>query len=188
MSNEAAIAATRKKAMSARLAIPLPPPVPGARWIPLTKGLFAIVDESDYPAVCEQSWTAMILPRTRYAYYRRRLAGGQPTFLLHRVILGVTDSQQVDHRDGDGLNCRRYNMRVCSVRENHCNVRKRLGPSSSPLKGVIFDKSRLLWISRIKAFGKSIHLGRFQTELEAALAYDSAAKLHFGEFARLNFQ
>lgn len=77
-------------------------------------------------------------------------------------------------------------MRICSPENNKRNTRKWRTPTSSKFKGVCFDKKWGKWTAQITN-GKKIHLGRFGTELEAAQAYDKAAKEHFGEFAVLNF-
>jgi hypothetical protein len=103
---------------------------------------------------------------------------------LHRFILGITDPKiRVDHQDGDGLNCRRSNIRVSTPSLNTANAGKR--PGSNPYKGVLKRGSR--WIARIKVNYTSRHLGTFDTPEEAARAYDRAAVETFGEFARLNF-
>lgn len=102
---------------------------------------------------------------------------------MHRLIMGITDPRiQVDHRDNDGLNNRRYNLRVASVHQNSMNTRPRKG--TSKFKGVCFQKNK--WRATIMHNYKSIGLGSFDSEFEAALAYDKKAKELFGEFARLN--
>jgi hypothetical protein len=90
----------------------------------------------------------------------------------------------VDHINGDTLDNRRANLRVCTKSENNRNRRK-LHPTTSRFKGVY--KNTKPWIALIECNGKQFVLGRFASEEEAALAYDKAAKEHFGSFARLNF-
>lgn len=106
--------------------------------------------------------------------------------LLHREIMGATSGQLVDHRDGDGLNNQRYNLRLCDRRQNNQHVRKRQ-QSSSIFKGVCKRRDCERWEAYIKVEGKRKHLGLFLSEQSAAKAYDVAAKLVFGEFALLNF-
>ena len=93
----------------------------------------------------------------------------------------------VDHRNGDGLDNRRDNLRLATHSENMMNRPKIKSPTTSRFVGVYFDKARRLWVARIHLNGKCIWLGRFATEIEAAKAYDEAAKKYHGEFARLNF-
>lgn len=106
--------------------------------------------------------------------------------MLHRVIMNAPAGMEVDHIDGDGLNCRRYNLRICTRSQNRMNQRVRITPKLSIYKGVTFDKSRDKWCARIKYFGVTRNLGRFEHETDAAIAYNVAASKTFGEFARLN--
>jgi hypothetical protein len=118
-------------------------------------------------------------------YYAKGFVGGKRVYLA-RLILGVTDPRVlVDHRDGNPMNCRRDNLRVCSHSQNVFNSGSRGG--TSVYKGVHFDKYHQRWIGRIAAHGVKRRLGMFNSEEEAARAYDAAALELHGEFARLNF-
>lgn len=154
--------------------------------IPLTKGFIAIVDPEDYARTSAFSWHAK--PSGNTVYARRNITispSCQIRELLHRFILGVTDPAiDVDHRDGDGLNNRRSNLRTCNPGQNGFNRRK-LAPASSEFKGVSFVKRTNTWIARLGP-GGCIYLGKFNTEEDAARAYNAAAIKHFGAFARLN--
>lgn len=162
----------------------------GILEIPLTQGKVAIIDEADWPLVRGYRWRATKSTRTYYA--SATVAGTWPhkTALMHRVILGLDDSSiEGDHRDGDGLNNRRSNLRVATKLQNRRN--KRLYRNSrSGFKGVKHNPNLhplRQWIANIKANGRMIYLGAFGTKEEAAMAYDRAAILHFGDFAHLNF-
>ncbi|MBN2130267.1 MAG: HNH endonuclease, partial [Sedimentisphaerales bacterium] len=104
---------------------------------------------------------------------------------MHREIMQPPPGMMVDHIDGNSLDNRRRNMRNCTNQQNMQNLAK--SPrASGRFKGVYYDKRRRTWYARICHNGKSIHLGTFGTEIEAARAYDKAAMELFGEFACLN--
>lgn len=157
------------------------------RIIPLTKGKFAIIDDEDYNLISIYKWS-VTGKQERYA--RTAINVGkykERGILMHRMILGLdhTDKRQVDHINGNGLDNRKYNLRLCSNMENTRNAKRRGGLSS--YKGVFWHKAAGKWMSQIKVDYKSIYLGLYVTEEDAARAYDAAASKHFGEFARLNF-
>jgi hypothetical protein len=107
---------------------------------------------------------------------------------MHRFILGATDRKvKVDHKDRDGLNNQRYNLRPSTNGQNNMNSSKRSDGNSSKYKGVCWHKRYGKFQAGIKLNGRSKYLGMFTDELQAALAYDAAAREHFGEFALCNF-
>lgn len=108
--------------------------------------------------------------------------GKQTTVRMHNVILGL---KRVDHADGDGLNNQRLNLRPFFKGQNAMNKRKPRKYATSIYKGV--SKHKKKWKATIQAEGRSIYLGTFDTEIEAAVVYDVAAKKYFKEFARPNF-
>lgn len=122
----------------------------------------------------------------QYAY---RVEKGQYIY-LHRWLCGLKkgDKLRVDHKDNQGLNCTRENMRVCTQRQNLWNIRKHK-PNKAGFKGVYESKERyrrLRFRASIVVNGKAVHLGRFLTASEAAAAYNEAALRYFGEFAQVN--
>lgn len=155
--------------------------------IPLRGGLVALVDSGDAELVSGYTWRAMKRGHTHYAVRGHRLPGGKyELVLMHRFILNIADgSLQVDHRNADGLDNRRRNLRVCSREENHQNARRR-SDNESGLKGVTFDARIRRYIARIFINKKATYLGCFRTADEAHAAYRRAAELHFGEFARFD--
>ena len=154
--------------------------------IPLTQGQVALVDDEDFNRVSVFKWLASRNRRTFYARRFFREPGGScKSISLHRFILAPLPGFQVDHISGNGLDCRRANLRLVDQSENGVNRRPELG-CSSRYKGVSWDSEKQRWRPVIKVHGKRIRLGSFKSELEAARAYDEAAKNAFGEFARLN--
>jgi hypothetical protein len=162
------------------------------KWIPLTRGYATLVDDADYERVIAAGpWHTHIQPKRDTVYARRTLArnaeGKQPTQPLHRFILGVTDSKtKVDHRNRYGLDNRRNNLRITTNSQNGANANKSRRRSSSRFKGVSWHKRIGKWSAHIGIKYKLIHLGYFAEELDAARAYDAAARKHFGDFAKCN--
>ncbi len=93
----------------------------------------------------------------------------------------------VDHINGEGLDCQRHNMRVCTHSDNQHNRKWSLGKKTSKFKGVSWNKNDGVWRAFIYLNWKQIYLGRFSKEVDAAKAYDSAARKYFGVFSKLNF-
>lgn len=102
--------------------------------------------------------------------------------MLHRVILSAPDEMLVDHENHDGLDCRRSNLRLATYSQNSANARQ-LQKTSSGVKGVTWDKNSQLWNAQISVKGRRIGLGYFTEKEDAKIAYQTAARKHFGEFA-----
>lgn len=145
----------------------------------LTNGMTAYVDEDDFEKLSEYPWFVSFRKHNMYA--RRNTPGfNNKKILMHREILGITDSKiHIDHIDGDGLNNQKSNLRVCDQKLNMANRKKNI-KGSSVFKGV--SKRDNKW--RANLAGKSI--GTYDSEKEAALAYNCAASFRYREFARLN--
>jgi len=154
------------------------------RPIYLTQRRVTLVDDADYDWLSQWRWFAHRDHRTFYA--RRGIwRNGTTTIVkMHRLILDAPPGSETDHINGNGLDNRRCNLRLCSTAENQYNSRKRLG-TSSRYKGV--SRHRKQWRAMIKVQGRSIHLGCFGDEEAAACAYDEAARQSFGRFACINF-
>ena len=152
------------------------------------------IDDEDAGLVGGYRWTLLRGRRTTYALGSRPRQGGR-NVLMHRLILGVQAQGrglQVDHADGDGLNNRRRNLRLCTPAQNLANSRKlNTRPATARFKGVCRQSGRRAsggrpWRAQIMVGGRQLYLGSFATEEGAACAYDRAAVEHYGPFARTN--
>lgn len=160
------------------------------RRIPLTQGQFALVDDIDFKWLSQWKWFAMKENGNDSAYYAVRSVNRtqrEHTVRMHREILGLKkgDGKQTDHKNGNRLDNRRSNLRLCTHAQNQYNQIPRKG--SSRYKGVYRTNKSRKWHARIKYSLKGIHIGSFDNEIKAAEAYDEAALKYYGEFARLNF-
>lgn len=156
-------------------------------YLPLRAGVFAKVD-LDCPAwILSQKWSACAKKKDGKLYAYRTIPGTKTHQMLHHVILGVQKmAGEVDHQNGDSLDNRRDNLRWCKHADNAKNLKKWSSPTSSAYKGVSLHKQTGKWRAYITLGAKQKSLGCFDNEIEAARAYDTAAKDLFGEFARLN--
>jgi hypothetical protein len=151
--------------------------------IPLTRGLFATVDDEDASLVSPLKWCASA---RGYALCVTRIDGSVSQIKMHRLILDAPPGMLVDHRDGDPLNNCKSNLRLCTSSENRKNnktngnrsVHRGYPKGVSPWRGK--------YMARIFSDGVATYLGLFSTSQDAANAYDSAAVRLHGEFARLN--
>lgn len=157
------------------------------KTIPLSRGLVATVSDRDYRRVNQYKWCATKNSRnhTWYAHRADRSSGRVRKIRLHRFILGAPRGLEVDHKDRDGLNNTRANLRLATGSQNKMNMN---GWSKNGFKGVTLmpKRGRLPWRARIQCNKKVIHIGYYTSIKEAALAYNRAAKKYFGKFARLN--
>jgi len=158
------------------------------RKIPLTQGKYAILDERDFYRLNNFQWC---LKEDEDGYVSAVRINNQrekgPTILsMHREIMNAPRTLLVDHRNCYGLDNRMENLRFATATENSYNRRKKSN-ASSRFKGVTLNKRNNKWYARIKYKGKQIWLGSFVSEIDAARAYDEAAKKYHKEFARLNF-
>lgn len=141
-------------------------------------------DEKDYFLLETYNWSAQRAGNTFYLMSTTKIKGKRRQF--HRVKLGLINSElQVDHANGNGLDNRRSNLRLCKKLENSRNTKIRTD-NTSGYKGVTFKKANNKFRAFIYTNYKQIHLGYFSTAKEAALAYNQKALELFGEFAKLN--
>lgn len=148
--------------------------------IPLTRGRVALVDEADLALVMQYSWRAAPRNLTTYASARTKAFTGY----MHRLILQPPDGIEVDHVNCNGLDNRRINLRIATRHQNASNSRSRGG--TSRFKGVSRNATGG-WLVTLGG-GPTRYVGTFQSEIDAARAYDRAALEAFGEFARTNEQ
>ncbi|MGB7582292.1 MAG: HNH endonuclease [Sedimentisphaerales bacterium] len=160
------------------------------RRIYLDEGLWAIVNLKDYYRFSCFKWCIDGKNGSFYAVRGKRIDKDNAKIVrLHREIMDAPDGLFVDHFNHNGLDNRRSNLRLATREQNNRNCRKRKG-CSSKFKGVCLPKNSRgtkPWRGYIKTNGRRISLGYFATEIEAAKAYDAAARMYHKEFARLNF-
>ena len=157
--------------------------------IKLTQGKVALVDDEDFEYLNQWKWCAHKAGNTFYAVREVRIEGREYNLSMHRLLLRLKkgDKPVVDHIDRDGLNNQRSNIRVCTTSQNMRNVKKFGEGSYSEYKGVTLNKRVNRWHARIRiAPGERLYLGSFDSDVQAALAYNEAAKKYHGEFACLN--
>lgn len=156
----------------------------GTIRIPLTKGLEATIDADSLPEVWGRAWCAY---PTRQGFYAQgsQTEDSKKREFMHRVIMDAKPGEQVDHKNHDGLDNRRCNLRIATGSQNGANQRKTRG--SSRYKGVSRQVRASKWQASIRLDSRSKHLGLFESEEDAAIAYDEAALAQWGDFAHLNF-
>ena len=157
------------------------------RRIYLGEGQWTILDQEDYCRLRKYRWIVYGRGQSLYAFRYKFIGPNTTTMMsMHREIMNPKDGKLVDHRNCNSLDNRKSNLRFATRAENNCNRRKQKNTTSQYL-GVCFDKRIKNWVGVVVHNKKRYWLGRFDSEIEAAKAYDEAAKKHFGEFARLNF-
>jgi hypothetical protein len=154
------------------------------KLVPISNGKFAKVDDEDFELVNKFHWHMDGAGYARTNVWRNNKKDSAPR--MHRLILGNVDTKlHIDHINGDKLDNRKSNLRVLTCSQNAMNR----GPqtnNSSGYKGVVYDRSRNKWKAEIGVNKKRIHLGRFDSAEEAALAYNQASFKYHGEFGFIN--
>lgn len=148
--------------------------------IQLSQNKKSIIDDEDYERLNQWKWSFH-----NGGYGVRTTWPDNKAVLLHRIVMNCPDNMEVDHINGNKLDNRKENLRVCTARENRLN-RKKSKNKTSKYKGVHWNKDNSKWRAKITVNDKSISLGCFITELEAAEAYNKSALTYFGKYAKLN--
>jgi hypothetical protein len=158
------------------------------RRIYLGDDKWTIVEPADFYRINNFGW--FIVGKKTRLYAARNIineTGKIKIVRLHREIMKAPAKLLVDHRNGNSLDNRRDNLRLATLSQNACNVRINKAGCSSRYRGVRWSKVGKRWEAQLGFKRKSIFLGHFDSEEEAARVYDEAAKKYHGEFARLNF-
>ena len=151
-------------------------------FIKLTRGKWAIIDAGDYIKVSKYRWYAHTQYEIWYACMGQYSGDKHSTVGMHKLICPT--SLHVDHRNGNGLDNRRKNLRPATHAENQQNAHIR-SDNTSGCKGVYYASKESKWKAQIRINGARIRLGTFATKQEAKAAYDLAALNNFGEFSRI---
>lgn len=158
------------------------------KFIQLTKGYITVVDDEDYDMLMQYKWSARVSTNGKYVAPVRgvMLSGKIKTVTMSRSLLGVTDPKiNVDHIDHCSLNNQKDNLRICTKSQNAMNRKSAFG--TSKYIGVNLHKHSGTWSASVYINKKHKQLGYFKNEIEAAIIRDNAAKIAYGEFAKLNF-
>jgi len=157
------------------------------RRIPLTQGKYAIVDPEDFERLNKHKWYAARDTRTFYAHRKKRVGKKYVSIGMHREILNPPGHLMVDHINHNGLDNRKANLRLATCAQNSYNRRQVRKNKSSKYIGVSWKQWTKKWAVIICYKRKNKIVGYFKDEIQAAKAYDKAAKMYHGEFATLNF-
>jgi len=159
------------------------------REIKLTQSKVAFVDDEDFDRLNQYRWYAHFDGYNYYACrHLPRVNGRQPSTTMHCDIIGFKKGMEVDHKDGNGLNNQKSNLRMCTHAQNSRNVKPKLNKISSAFKGVSWNREHNKFRARITKDHKVLYLGCFDSDIDAAVAYDNMARKLHGEFKKTNFE
>lgn len=147
-----------------------------------------MIDDEDAGIVCQYKWYASYAKGNQSFYAKttvKKSNGNRTSMFMHRILIAVLGGQFIDHANGDTLDNRKTNLRVCSRKENNRN-RKLQRTNTTGYKGLKWHSRLSKWEARIGVDGKYKYLGLFKEKEDAARAYDKAAVEHYGEYAHLN--
>ena len=152
---------------------------------PAHPNTYVTVDLADYEFLNQWKWR---LGGSGYAVRTVQLNGKDHLRWMHRIVADLPDDFMCDHINGDTLDNRRANLRAATARQNSLNRSKNEKRAKGvSFKGVYQNTNCATFTARIRVGKEVIHLGCFRSQEEAARAYDTAALIHHGEYARLNF-
>jgi len=147
---------------------------------------YAKVSCEDYPKLSQYDWLFKQCKRSAYAWRIEFEDGKGKIIYMHRIIMNEPKGLFIDHINHDGLDNRRDNLRIATATQNRRNSRS-VKTGTSKYKGVHYRKDFKKYRARITVGNKRISIGHFDSEEEAARAYDEAARVYHGDFAVLNF-
>lgn len=154
--------------------------------VAISRGLFALVDDEDYPSVSTHTWRAIPTGRTKDVFYAATHIGtsrkDRKSVLMHRYVLNAKKNEIIDHKNHDTLDNRKENLRLGTSFLNQLNKSSHRNKKYSKYKGVCYDKRSNSWYTHFR--GK--HIGSFKDELSAARAYNQAAEACNSEWALIN--
>lgn len=157
---------------------------PSIAYIQLTRGLFSLIDVEDSHKLIGVNWCAF-QNKAGNIYTYRKDRKRKTGYFMHRIVMNVDDGFIVDHKNGNGLDNRKSNLRQCTYSQNIQNSRLK-SANSSGYKGVYWNKYVGRWHASICSYGKRIHIDYFDTAEEAHQAYCIMAEKVHGEFAKFN--
>jgi hypothetical protein len=151
------------------------------RLIPLTQGKQTIVDDKDFELLSKFKWCYSV-------GYAARRDSRKSFILMHRVIIKTPNGMLTDHINGNGLDNRRSNLRICTKSQNMMNATGKRTNNTSGFIGVSWNVNAHKWAAQLMVNGKHIHFGYFDNPIDAARAHDEGALRYHGNFAKLNFE
>jgi len=149
-------------------------------------GEFIVLIDDGATKILSHKWGVTKNISGFYAVRSDYSTGKKKTVILHRCITNCPRGKVVDHKNGNTLDNRKSNLRICTIAENSKNQKKTYNGKTSVYKGVYLKNKRNKYVAEICANRVKHHLGYFETEIEAAEAYNTAAIQYHGEFANLN--
>ena len=146
-----------------------------------------LIDDEDYEKIKDYTWCIVKDKNSGNFYVRTSVRGDRfKKILLHRLILDCYDKKIIDHSDGNTLNNKKNNLRICNKSKNAMNSKKRNDALTSKYKGVHFNTRTQKYVAKIIVDGKTTHIGYFDSELNAAKAYNKYSKIYHGAYSRIN--
>ncbi len=160
------------------------------KLIPLTSSkhpkTFTMVDDEDFAFLNQWKWKVATTGCKKYAAKSNSFGGKDWCTYIHRVLLFATQGVEVDHINGDSLDNRKRNLRLCTRSQNVANTTKMRGPRSSKYRGVSWNKKGKMFLAQLYVGGKHVFRGLFEDEIDAAMAYNAVALQYHGKFAKPN--